>query len=131
MTLIETVDALTTNITKANEVWAAMEPLKKEFDELSKPLTKLDKMRNYFGVKPDGNALVVSFNQQNGMPEFRECLPLPEEQFAADQAAQAEADHLAAAAAAAAAPAADVPAAADGEPTNVVNLATVIPPTTD
>lgn len=115
MTLIEKVDLITSNITKANEIWASMEPLKKEFEELSKPLLKLDKTRNYFGVRPDGNALVVSFNQQSGMPEFRECLPLPEEQFAADEAAQAEVDRIAAEQAAVAAP-------ADGEPTNVVNL---------
>ena len=125
MTLLDKVEAITTNITKANEVWAAMEPLKKEFEELSKPLTKLDKGKNYFGVKPDGNAYVVSFNPQNGMPEFREAFPLPEEEFAADEAnataAQAEVDRLAAASA----------PVEDGAPTNVVNLATVIPPTTD
>ena len=130
MTLIENVEAITTNITKANEIWAAMEPLKKEFEELARPLTKLDKAKNYFGVKPDGNAYVISFNPQNGMPEFREAYPLPEADYAAEQAAQAEADALAAAAAQAEA---DAPAAAaaptlgatDGEPTNVIPLGPV------
>jgi hypothetical protein len=128
MTLIENVEAITTNITKANEIWAAMEPLKKEFEELARPLTKLDKAKNYFGVKPDGNAYVISFNPQNGMPEFREAYPLPEADYAAEQAAQAEADALAAAAQAEAdALAATAPAlgATDGEPTNVVPLGPV------
>ena len=107
MTLLDKVEAITTNITKANEVWAALEPLKKEFEELARPLVKLDKSRNYFGVKPDGNALIVSFNTQNGMPEFREAFPLPEEEFAADEAAQAEVDRLA--------------AHSDDEPVNIVS----------
>lgn len=114
MTLLDNVEAISTNITKANEVWAAMEPLKKEFESLALPLAKLDKMKNYFGVKPDGNALIVSFNPQNGMPEFREAVPLPEDQFAADQAAQDEVDRLAAEVAA--------KFAEDGAPSNVVNL---------
>jgi len=115
MTLIENVEAITTNITKANEIWAAMEPLKKEFEELARPLTKLDKAKNYFGVKPDGNAYVISFNPQNGMPEFREAYPLPEADYAAEQAAQAEADALAAAAA----PTLGVSNSNDGCPANV------------
>lgn len=114
MTLLDKVEAITSNITKANEVWAAMEPLKREFEELSKPLTKLDKTKNYFGVKPDGNALIVSFNLQNGMPEFREAMPLPEDQFAADEAAQAEVDRIAAEQAAA--------PDTDGAPANIVSL---------
>lgn len=115
MTLIENVEAITTNITKANEIWAAMEPLKKEFEELARPLTKLDKAKNYFGIKPDGNAYVISFNPQNGMPEFREAYPLPEADYAAEQAAQAEADALAAAAA----PTLGVSNSNDGGPANV------------
>lgn len=78
MSLLDTVNAMKENITKAAAVMAQIQPLHAEFTKESEDIAGIDRTQAYFGVNADGTATILSFDP-NGAPQFLTCQPLPAE----------------------------------------------------
>jgi hypothetical protein len=79
MSLLDTVNAMRANITKAEAVIAQIAPLHAEFQEEVKDVAGLDKSKVYFGVNEDGTATLLDFDPTTGAPRFNVATPLPAE----------------------------------------------------
>ncbi len=83
MSLLDTVNNMRENITRANAIVAQLNPLHSEFQESLKSIEGLDKTQMYFGVNANGTATILDFDPTPGpscgAPRFNIAQPLPAE----------------------------------------------------